>query len=876
MSELILRESEGPDKCRGSIKCRQYHDKPEWDLGHNPECCCCNPCTHITPTLYDRRAWCCRCVPRTLLLRFIPDDPEDPCCREVVVPMFHNVQQGTGPWWPGSAYISEYVGTLYGLTVYIGLGRLGPLTEVTGLELEEVRSCAWHIKGVRNGQTVFDRMYLIGQPAEDYTDEYDDYEYPYGTGDTVGCHEVPVGVIAYGIEGLAGCTGSIALEEIEKSRLPFIQDYDAAAFADHRDPREDSRCLDEYGEPVDNQACDPSFIELCGDCAKDEYGEYVAPDCLKVDGEQYEASDIENGQPTFVKNDQRIRWSGSVWQLVSEQDGEITELATGPTTVECPVGLYQRDSDYGDYDSGENECFCVSLCDDIEIESCGCIVRVCSRICVRGPRHSDSPNTPIQFATFRWFEDWLESNDERWLFRRGWSYYNPDTAKTEYVLLEEDSDILVNDVRWTLSFGSHSFGIEDWPYWRGTLDGYDSYIYWQGDGLTWAIMRGGNKIAEGPATPLHPWGDYTELYSPYRTFVVSQPETTGQCRLRPRFEEYAAWEIYQPKFIDLERGGSTALFEEWDITGKHLTIRCGFCRCWDYWCGHCRCVPTELCVVYQDGQTIHDNLTLRWDPEIKGWGSTEDPLRLLLVRNGGADGISKYDSSHNFRDCVVILDIDGYTPPEGQSYPKYECGEESVRKKYDTDADIISFSYFDWTNNKLIYATSLRPNCAVFPCVYVTPCGGVCGNHPPVLYATIRQYRVGLGGEAPPPDPLYYEHEMTLHLRSSIHLVTAEGIFTECEYIGYLPSVGGCCGVVGTIIGSTFMLKPVPTGTIYDGCHPVSGIGGLGSISLSISCNPYYATGSGVVFGYAMRCLDPDWEEWMGDYDAGTEVEITE
>lgn len=985
-----LGESDGPDRCNQSLKCRQFHDLPHrTDLNGNSECCCCNPCTHLRDRSTELREDdspvlpqlefpfvfapiqtsvaslnCCRCVPRILLLHFYPENPGNPCCQEIVSPLFHNPAGGSGPWSETTPRVSIYTGSLYDVTVHVAVGRIGPETEtywvkvtidddptgtlsarnsdsdgtvtiepaihgmapgsyinlewsggarygmivsdvsgyditaaggigdelpalgtdeitVVHIQQESFPRCGWHIVGEKDSQRIFDRMYLFDSGLHDYGSAYyDDYAYGYEEYGDATCFEPPpVGAIAYGIKPIEGCEGRIVLETVEKSRVPFVQDGDVKAFVDKRHPEDFPDCLDAYGNlDIDDANCHPSLIDLCGDCAVDQYGETVTPDCVNVNGVVYLEDGTENGQPVYVNGDRNLYWSGSQWVLVEFDAYGETEIATGPETEDCPVGLYRfaddytddysdysYDYSYDDYVYDDGTCFCVTLCDVTDIVQCGCISQVPSRICVRGPRYEGIEAVPVPFASFAWFEDWMTApGEDPWLVKRGWKYDNPDTDKTEYVLLESESpDILVDGDAWSLSFGDHTFGDSAWPYWRGILDVQDAYVY-RGAGY-WAILRGGNEIASGPTTLL-PYGDYTEYAFPYRTFVVSQPPSTDKCYLRPRFvennETWAVAEWWAPQEIT-DRGRGDWLLEEFtSIEGGRLQIVGGFCKHWNYWCGYCRCVPTSLCVLYWDTST-YQSFTVTWDADTKSW-TNGNGFALALRRNGSLG--SHTNPALKYDDCVVVPEIDGYTPSSGKPYSLYDCGEESVRRQFDPDTDFVVIDYAD--QGRTIYATSLRPECVPAPCPGVTPCHAKCGGNPPVLYATVRQYPAFTPPE-PVPEPYVYEVELFLTFGS--------GGLGDCEYVGYLPPWSGnghdCCGVRAVLKDGVFNWRPI----VYD-CDDNSQEPPNAGLTLDESCEPYYATagdpenpGSNYLHGYGWKCLDPQQSEWMD-----TAVEITE
>lgn len=868
---MPTRESEGPDKClQGGARCREFHDMPDSDLGGDRQCCCCNPCTHIRPYRAAGQIRCCRCVPRMMYLRFTPESPyteEGECCREFIVPLVHNPRGACDPY-TNDDLVSGYSGNLFDVFVYVNLGRVGPANQtIPGLGYG-YRKCGWHIIAKRNSATIFERLYYIGKRSFDYSD-YDDYEYedPY---DTITCDGLPNLLLATGLPLYHDCLYDVQLEQFEMVRVPFQQTVRGFIEADTQ-----------------------QLIHLCGECETDSYGNAIIPSCLLVDGETYTQDGSENGKPRFVNADRRVAWDGQQWTLLENlgYGYDDSVLAAGPET-DCPIGLWQwvTDDEGGyQYEGNEEEsCFCVSDCAATDLAQCGCCATVCSRICVKGPRHADDPMTPLEFRTFSWFENW----ESGVLIGRGWKYDNPDTELTEYVYLEQDyPSVLVDGERWyradgPFSFGAWSAGYKQYPYWRGEVGGQEAYLYTGGDLSGWKIMVGGNEVSTGPtdiSVPYSPYGTYTGL----ETHVVTPWDgaADNRCRLRPRFEQDEEDEQYGPKIIDTENGCATHLFET-ITTGnpsRFIEIRCGFCQCWRFHCGYCRCVPKQLCVTYWYDGTAYDGNILTWDNDIKGWKNDDCPLSLLLVRNGE----DKYDANYDANDCLIIPSMSGYSWPEGQSHWRWDCGQEAVTKRFDWETWAIQYSYIDGINNLFITARSLTVDCGLTPCREgepPTPCAEACGSHPAKLYATLTMHPMGDGGEAPPRPP-YVLPTVELTLVSSISTIGGDFATAEfdCGYVGYLPSVSygavQCCAFLLFLSGISL--------TVYQVNPQYSCVDWNSSQSFDLStpiypdydgieCDPYYARGAsstGLIIH--QHCLHPEYDGTMGEIGS-TSVEITE
>lgn len=745
-----LRESEGPDRCRTSVKCRQFHDLIGTDLGGDSNCCCCNPCLHVRQDVHDINemvswAWCCRCVPRIVYLRYTAENDEyTECCRDILVPMFHNRPFGTGPTDPADPLWSVYVGTLFGYRVVLKCGRVGSLSGYGDYDLE---ACGWKVEVEYESQRIIDQIFLFG-----HNDEYDI---------DVSCIKAPEITLLTDVAGFPGCTGVFSLQNFTKARLPFEEAPDAREFRDNL---------------ISEEYDDPAIVSLTEPC------------------------------------------------------GECTE--------------------------------------------------VCSRLCVRGPRHSADSTTPYEFVTFTWFEE-----DGF----RGWRYGNPKTGLTEYLYLEDEATlaILVDGVRWYRDYSPHSFGDDEYPYWHGYLDddgtAEDAYIYWTAGDSCWALMIGGNEIALGPNTPATPVGTFTEqgVITP-RTWVVTEAEgyPDSECRIRPRFEALEENEVHSPVAINTEDGCGSQLFlqmpEHSQIESRTLEIRCGFCSCWRHHCGLCRCVPDQLCTIVYDGSGVTpaftNNLSLHWNSVIGGWGDEYDPVRLLLQRDEQGR-------------CIIVPDIDGYTPSEGVVYPLFDCGEESWDRIFDPETDFLSVYFTDWEQNVFVTARSGMVDCSANPCQegQATPCGNECGGHPQTLYADFTMYPNSDGGGAPPRPP-YTLPTVTLTFISTVATITPGidgGIFFDCGYIGFIPSrtngATTCCAYKVYLSGNSLTVEPVNAqyscvdwvSLSFDLSVPSGGYSG-------IECDPYYAEGqdsSGQILH--QHCLHPEYDGTLGE-TGGSKVVIAE
>lgn len=216
-------ESNGPDQVRGNIGCKDFHDSvgrfptgsESWEIGGaHYNCCCCDPCRFVRPhgdqtDAPGMRNFCCRCVPRLLMLLFVPNDPDEECCKTVGVHMIH--QQVP------NQYASKYKGTLFGVNVEIRVGKV--IGAEYGYEYDygygDDAACGWTATATSASQTIGSSTYQEFEIDDVYED----------------CLTVPDTIELGEIEGPAGCYGKLVVRDVYKARLPF-HPRDDTSYAD--------------------------------------------------------------------------------------------------------------------------------------------------------------------------------------------------------------------------------------------------------------------------------------------------------------------------------------------------------------------------------------------------------------------------------------------------------------------------------------------------------------------------------------------------------------------------------------------------------------------------------------------------------------------
>ena len=234
------KETHGPDRCRNSLNCINFHDPIVDRADPLISYCCCNTCMSLRPGDSSditgiKVHHCCRCVPRLIWLIFSPLT-DDPCCKSRSIPMGY---AGTDD----ESFLSTYTGSLYGMDVVAKLGPLATGTSSlifpgTGTGTGTADACAWHITVSKDKITLIDITYII-----------DDI--------TVSC--LDVSQIAIGnVDGPNACEGQLSLGNMNSERLPFI-----------RRTETDEYCCDDTGTGTGTGPT--RFITLdpvCNDCTQ--------------------------------------------------------------------------------------------------------------------------------------------------------------------------------------------------------------------------------------------------------------------------------------------------------------------------------------------------------------------------------------------------------------------------------------------------------------------------------------------------------------------------------------------------------------------------------------------------------------------------------
>ena len=212
--------------------------------------------------------------------------------------------------------------------------------------------------------------------------------------------------------------------------------------------------------------------------------------------------------------------------------------------------------------------------------------------------------------------------------------------------------------------------------------------------------------------------------------------------------------------------------------GNGIDYRIGRCGCWSYVCGNRRCVNRYFCgFVFVDRQ-LYRNILFTWHGADKCWHSS-----------GGVD-VHGYAMPFSMSIC---LESDGKGGCQLRAtYGGY--GGYSLIPMPINDEDTVMSKTFNGTNAAgtdyitLFVTTSFNGECGDFAdsCTQATPCAGVCGSHPAILFANLHGFTEHYDIPALSP-PLNDEclNEVTMIFYKKIVAIVDGNISYLCGYIGF-------------------------------------------------------------------------------------------
>lgn len=424
-----LRESHGPDRCRRSLKCLEFHDPTVGDLGGHYNACCCQPCLYLRPFDHmwdhDDCEWyvCCNCVPRLIYARFIPDDPGEDCCVTAGTPLFHFRSVSEHEPRRHHEYYSIYVGELFSIRIEVRLGTIceeifNPYDPYGELEPEYDCVCAWQV-----------RMTRMGHPFLPDVSHFETIEIDHEDVTCLSPPNVLISVEGEPFAGPQGCPGRLSLESVRTAMLPYMERASVAWFMAVRPPEAHSECDPEYdpydGHLVDKVHCDPMFIDLDPPCG------WAA---VQVDGIRWREEDWGSGKrwcsPVGLETEGLcVYWSAYYERWVIGPEAQQPE-AYGPRDYAegAPYGKY-----YTDPDCEEPGAYCDAT--TVEEDPYLQCTQVCSRL---SERRYGRPE-PWHCVEWRWFDNsFISPYTGEWVLQRGWYNMDPRGRTDEILWLEED------------------------------------------------------------------------------------------------------------------------------------------------------------------------------------------------------------------------------------------------------------------------------------------------------------------------------------------------------------------------------------------------------------------------------------------------------
>jgi len=288
-----------------------------------------------------------------------------------------------------------------------------------------------------------------------------------------------------------------------------------------------------------------------------------------------------------------------------------------------------------------------------------------------------------------------------------------------------------------------------------------------------------------------------------------------------------------------------------------VNFRSGRCSTFKYYCGSCRCIPQSLCGIAYIGGTVYTNIQFSWDQSTKSWISGS------VISYDGYDlgdtlTIELNESSLD-QPCTATLDVYGYT-----FQPQTVVCDELT----------LNMTFADWSSDPpfWLFVNPSLADCDFFlACNEASPCGGQCGNHPPVVFLTIT-----CGNDEYLASQLGCSFEPTEYLNTGGCTITVPMSYQEsyafvgppnffeptCGYVGFYTAT---CPYSTTIWKFQLGFGEDPGGLvieIFDGTR--WSVYDIITLDENVTCNPYYASkgycnllqdGIGCCIGTAQTCF---------------------
>lgn len=343
---------------------------------------------------------------------------------------------------------------------------------------------------------------------------------------------------------------------------------------------------------------------------------------------------------------------------------------------------------------------------------------------------------------------------------------------------------------------------------------------------------------EDASTEQHGWS-HLKPGTEITDYIYLEDNEYGECILQFDFDGITG---PPDQVIDIEQGCACGMKEvalgSFPGGTVQYTIRCGFCSCWEFYCGTCRCVPRYLCVQTYIGNTFTPNQIFEWDETELAWLSISGSNDLVFYLQPDDEG-----------ECKVVAEIYGYESLLDLS-AVIGCGVEHVSKfvatlgqQLDRGNDFLFFTMADTFGDESVWIRASAPvyECDVGPCTEATPCRDECGSHPAELTALLHGFNDSYAGDEPGWDDVVCDVEVTLHYWERVDW-TGTQLEHTCGYVGWYH-VGECQSEHAGILEKWINVE-LSNGllTVYE--YYEDGVDlQVYSANLTESCDPYYGDG---------------------------------
>jgi hypothetical protein len=310
--------------------------------------------------------------------------------------------------------------------------------------------------------------------------------------------------------------------------------------------------------------------------------------------------------------------------------------------------------------------------------------------------------------------------------------------------------------------------------------------------------------------------------------------------------------------IDLELGCSCGIKH---VVGAgsganslEFTLRCGYCTCWKFYCGTCRCLPRTLCAMGCLNDTPFEEEVLSWDSDVYGWVSDE----MGSGSGSGGPRLAVYVEADDQDRCIMVPELNGVSVGI-ENGVLLDCGTEHqsnawapLGQDYDPSNDFVGGDIFvDLDGDFVWMAWGNRDECRLNDCEDATPCWQECGSHPlGPLTALLRGWNDSTQGDEEGFDDIDISVEVELYFYERYYWADDDQLRSECGYRGVLY-VGECPNSKYVIVEMGTGADDLLISTWFSGDEtPIVRL----EENLDESCDPYYGELIETSIGVTMDC----------------------